>query len=267
MSNTSKIVSWNVNSIRARLESVLPWLEKNQPDVLAVQETKVENAQFPVEVFENLGYHVIFHGQKSYNGVAMISKQPLSDIMTILPNLSDSEEDTQARLLAGTFTQSDGKELRIINVYIPNGQDLTSDKYPYKLKWLERFKNFVASQMANYPNVILLGDFNIAPTDDDVYDAKVWKDCVLVSEPERQALKALLDLGFQDSFRLFEQPEKKYSWWHYRAMAFRRNMGLRIDLILISNPLLKHCTESDIDKTPRGWEKPSDHAPIWVLIQ
>mgnify|MGYP000022268574 CR=1 FL=1 len=253
-----KIVSWNVNSIRARLDSVLPWLQENQPDVLAIQETKAENAHFPAAVFEELGYHVIFHGQKSYNGVAMITKLPLSDVITHLPG---SDDDKECRLMAATLG-----DLRIINVYVPNGQDLNTAKYEYKLQWLERFKDFVEAQLKDYPNVILLGDFNIAPTGEDVYDEKIWQNRILVSDPERAVLKKLLDLGFKDSFRLFERPEKLYSWWDYRTMAFRRNLGLRIDLILLSLPLTERCIQSEIDKNPRGDEKPSDHAPVWVEL-
>lgn len=254
-----KIASWNVNSIRARMEAVLPWLEEHQPDILALQETKVENHQFPVAEFESAGYHIIFHGQKSYNGVAILSKQPLSDILTQWP--SEQENDPQCRLLAATLG-----DVRVVNVYVPNGQDLTSEKYTYKLEWLKRFRDFVSEELVRYPKMVLLGDFNIAPCDEDVYDPKVWKDCVLVSEPERHALQRLFNLGFKDSFRLFNQPKEKYSWWHYRAMAFRRNMGLRIDLILLSASLANDCEQSEIDKTPRGWDKPSDHAPVWVKL-
>lgn len=254
-----KIASWNVNSIRARLDSALPWIQENQPDLLAIQETKVENAQFPAAVFEELGYYVTFHGQKSYNGVAIISKNPLEDIRTTWPGEHD---DTECRLLVGTFNG-----IRIVNVYVPNGQDLTSEKYTYKLNWLKRFHDFVAEELEHYPDMALLGDFNIAPQEEDVYDPKIWQGCVLVSEPERHALQRLFRLGFCDSFRLFNQSKEQYSWWDYRAAAFRRNMGLRIDLILLSQSLRKRCTQSEIDKTPRKAEKPSDHAPVWINCQ
>lgn len=257
-----KIASWNVNSIRARLDAILPWIQENEPDVLALQETKVDNAQFPVPVFEALGYCVTFHGQKSYNGVATISKKPLTDVITTWPNVLEGEADSQCRLLAGTMDN-----MRIVNVYVPNGQDLLSDKYIYKLDWLERFRHFVADELERYPDMALLGDFNIAPTDDDVYDSKIWQNRVLVSDPERHSLQRFFDLGFKDSFRLFEQPKEKYSWWDYRAASFRRNMGLRIDLILLSASLAKRCTQSEIDKTPRGLEKPSDHAPVWIYCE
>lgn len=254
-----KIASWNVNSIRARLDSVLPWLEAHRPDVLAIQETKVENAQFPAIVFEEMGYHVTFHGQKSYNGVAIISKAPLGELVIAWP---EGEEDHQCRLLAGTFGN-----LRIVNVYVPNGQSVGSEKYAYKLKWLERFRHFVADELARYPEMILLGDFNIAPYDEDVYDPKVWQGRVLVSDPERHALQRLFHLNFKDSFRLFEQPKEQYSWWDYRTAAFRRNLGLRIDLILLSQQLVTRCVQSEIDKTPRGLEKASDHAPVWIMLK
>lgn len=255
------IASWNVNSIRARLDSVLPWLKENQPDVLAIQETKAENVHFPAAVFEELGYHVIFHGQKSYNGVAMISKMPLID-----PVMRWSDDNDMAcRLLAATIVGAQSN-IRVVNVYVPNGQDLTSDKYQYKLAWLEHFRCFIADELIHYPQTILLGDFNIAPTDADVHDPAVWQNCVLVSEPERSALNAILQLGFKDSFRLFEKPAGLFSWWDYRAMGFRRNRGLRIDLILLSDALAPRCTKSEIDKKPRGDEKPSDHAPVWVAF-
>ncbi len=252
----TKIASWNVNSIRARLDAVLPWIQEHQPDVLAIQETKVENSQFPAAAFEELGYYVTFHGQKSYNGVATISKSPLENVCTSWPG---EHNDTECRLLAGTFNGT-----RIINVYVPNGQDVTSEKYTYKLEWLKRFRDFAADELQHYSEMILLGDFNIAPQDEDVYDPKVWQGCVLVSEPERHALQRLFHLGFQDSFRLFDHPKEQYSWWDYRAAAFRRNMGLRIDLILVSSSLAKRCIQSEIDKSPRGKEKPSDHTPVWI---
>ena len=251
-----KIASWNVNSIRARLDSVLPWIQAHQPDVLALQETKVDNEQFPAIVFEELGYHTVFHGQKSYNGVAILSKKPIEDIRMTWPGEHD---DIECRLLAGTFNG-----IRIVNVYVPNGQSVGSEKYAYKLEWLKRFRDFVAEELERYPNMVLLGDFNIAPKDEDVYDPKVWQECVLVSEPERHGLERLFHLGFQDSFRLFDQPKEQYSWWDYRAAAFRRNMGLRIDLVLVSSALVQRCVKSEIDKTPRSNEKPSDHAPVWI---
>ncbi len=257
--NHIKIASWNVNSIRARLDSVIPWIQEHQPDLLAMQETKVDNDQFPRALFEDLGYHTVFHGQKSYNGVAIISKSPVDDICTTWPG---DHDDIECRLLACTFNG-----VRIVNVYVPNGQSVNSEKYTYKLAWLNRFRDFVTDELERYPNMVLLGDFNIAPKDEDVYDPKVWQGCVLVSEPERHGLERLFHLGFQDSFRLFEQPKDQFSWWDYRAAAFRRNMGLRIDLILVSSMFAKHCLKSEIDKTPRKADKPSDHAPVWIQYQ
>lgn len=269
-----KITSWNVNSVRARLDSVAAWLKEYQPNVLALQETKVEDAHFPAAFFEELGYHVTFHGQKSYNGVAFLSKEPPTDIVCNarsqggqpqgLPLQESSEVnvlDKEARILAATFGT-----LRVINIYVPNGQDLTSEKYVYKLSWLEQFHQYIAEELVRYPKLVILGDFNIAPTDADVYDPKIWQDRVLVSQKERFALEKLLRLGLKDSFRLFDQPKDHYSWWDYRAASFRRNLGLRIDLILISRALMKQCIKSDIDKTPRGWDKPSDHAPVWINL-
>lgn len=272
-----KIVSWNVNSVRARLEAVAVWLKEYQPNVLALQETKVEDVHFPVAFFEELGYHVTFHGQKSYNGVAILSKEPPTDVVFNgqpqgSPPRASSQSvesadaeinvlDKEARILAVTF----GK-LRVVNIYVPNGQDLTSEKYSYKLSWLEQFRQYIAEELVRYPNMVILGDFNIAPEDADVYDPKIWQDRVLVSQKERFALEKLLRLGLKDSFRLFDQPKDHYSWWDYRAASFRRNMGLRIDLILIGHALVKQCVKSDIDKTPRGWDKPSDHAPVWINL-
>lgn len=269
-----KITSWNVNSVRARLDSVAAWLKEYQPNVLALQETKVEDAHFPAAFFEELGYHVTFHGQKSYNGVAFLSKEPPTDVVCNarpqggqpqgLPLQESSEVtvlDKEARILAATFGT-----LRVINIYVPNGQDLTSEKYVYKLSWLEQFHQYIAEELLRYPKLVILGDFNIAPTDADVYDPKIWQDRVLVSQKERFALDKLLRLGLKDSFRLFDQPKDHYSWWDYRAASFRRNLGLRIDLILISRALMKQCIKSDIDKTPRGWDKPSDHAPVWINL-
>lgn len=254
-----KIASWNVNSVRARLDSVVPWLKEHQPDVLAIQETKAENIHFPAAIFEELGYHTVFQGQKSYNGVAVLSKEPVNDVVVKWPDFND---DPECRLLAVTLSN----HIRLINVYIPNGQAVGSEKYAYKLNWLERFHDFVANELKRYPEVVLLGDFNIAPSDQDVHDPNIWKDCILVSEPERAALKKLYDLSFKDSFRLFEKTDNQFSWWDYRAGGFQRNRGLRIDLILLSEALSKRCVQSEIDPVPRGWEKPSDHAPVWVSI-
>ncbi len=252
-----KIVSWNVNSIRARREHVLAWIDANEPDVLGLQELKVETAVFPVEDFEALGYHAVVEGQKTYNGVALLSREPASDPTGGLRDF----EDEQKRLVAATYG-----EVRVINVYVPNGQSVGSDKYRYKLDWLDALAGHVAAELERYPNLVLLGDFNITPEDRDVHDPEEWREQILCSTREREKLGQLLELGLTDAFRLFDQPEKSFSWWDYRAAAFRRNRGLRIDLILCSAPLASRCQAMTIDTGPRKLEKPSDHAPVVGLF-
>jgi exodeoxyribonuclease III len=248
-----KLATWNVNSLKVRLPHVLDWLQSAQPDVLCLQETKLEDKNFPLGEFEALGYRAVFSGQKTYNGVALISKIEAHNIVNAIPNF----EDEQKRILAGTF---DG--VRVICAYMPNGQSLDSDKYQYKLKWLAALRDWLADELKQQPKLALLGDYNIAPEDRDVHDPKAWEGNVLVSEPERDAFRTFLDLGLKDSFRLFEQPEKSYSWWDYRMMAFRRNHGLRIDLILLSDVLAPACVSCAVDKAPRKLERPSDHTPV-----
>jgi exodeoxyribonuclease III len=248
-----KLATWNVNSLKVRLPHVVEWLQSAQPDVLCLQETKLEDKNFPVAEIEALGYRAAFSGQKTYNGVALISKIEALEIVSAIPNF----EDEQKRILAGTF---DG--VRVICAYMPNGQSLDSDKYQYKLKWLKALREWLAEEIKRFPKLALLGDYNIAPDDRDVHDPKAWEGNVLVSEPERDAFRAFLDLGLKDSFRLFEQPEKIYSWWDYRMMGFRRNHGLRIDHILLSDALVPSCTSCVIDKAPRKLERPSDHTPV-----
>jgi len=248
-----KIATWNVNSLRVRIGHVVEWLEREQADVLALQETKTKDEDFPVDTFSELGYQVEFSGQPTYNGVALISRHSITDVRTDLDGL----EDPQRRVLAATI---DG--VRIHNLYVPNGQSVESEKYQYKMGWLEALKRQVQTDLAQYPNSILLGDFNIAPEDRDVHDPAAWAGKVLCSDREREALKELTDLGFQDVFRNFDQEEKSFSWWDYRAAAFRRNMGLRIDLILASGSLKDACTACRIDVEPRRLERPSDHTPV-----
>ncbi len=249
-----KIATWNVNSIRVRLEQLLDWLTINQPDIIALQETKVTDDLFPIAEIEASGYQVIFAGQKTYNGVAILSKQTAKEIVTDLPNL----DDPQRRVLGATYD-----DVRVLNLYVPNGASLDSDKYEYKLNWLNHLHNYVQTTLKQHSKLIILGDFNIAHTDADVYDAKVWVNKIIVSPKERAALQGLLDLGLRDCFRLFEQ--EGFSWWDYRREGFKRNRGLRIDLILASSGL--NCIACMIDTLPRGLERPSDHAPVVAVFE
>jgi len=248
-----KIATWNVNSLKVRLGQVMEWLEAAKPDILVLQEIKQVTEAFPGETFAEAGYDAVASGQKTYNGVAVVSRSPSSDHVTDFPGF----EDPQRRILAATI---DG--VRVVNLYVPNGSEVGSEKYAYKLDWLRALKGFLAQEMQAHENLVVLGDFNIAPDDRDVYDPEKWGDAVLCSPPERAALQELIDLGLSDVFRRFEQPEKQFSWWDYRAAGFRRNAGLRIDLILASRALAEHCTASYIDREPRTWERPSDHTPV-----
>ena len=252
-----KLATWNVNSLKVRLPQVLQWLADNPVDVLCLQETKTIDEKFPVAEIEAAGYQVAFTGQKTYNGVAILSRHPLTEVVKNIPEF----EDEQQRVIAATI---DG--VRVVCAYIPNGQAVDSDKYQYKLRWLDGLHDWLARECGAHPNLALLGDYNIAPDDRDVHDPVLWQGQVLVSEPERAAFRRLLDLKLQDAFRLFEQPDKLFSWWDYRQMAFRRNMGLRIDHILLSAPLAARCTACMIDKAPRKWEQPSDHTPVVATI-
>ena len=248
-----KIASWNVNSLKVRLPQVLSWLEQQQPDVLALQETKLSDENFPLEAITAAGYQVVFSGQKTYNGVAILARSEILDPVTDPPGL----DDAQRRILAGTVNG-----VRIVNLYVVNGEAVESEKYAYKLDWLRRAHLWLKDELEAYPKMIVLGDFNIAPEDRDVHDPELWRGKVLCSEPEREALRRILDLGLADCFRLQEQPAEQFSWFDYRAASFRRNRGLRIDLVLASAPLLQHCRHSSIDLAPRAWERPSDHAPV-----
>ena len=236
---------------------MIQWLERNDVDVLAIQETKCVDEQFPFDPFIELGYEVVVSGQKSYNGVAILSRSEAEDIITDVPGF----EDPQRRILAATID-----DIRIINLYVPNGNSVGSDKYVYKLKWLEEVTAFSAEQKEQYPKTVVLGDFNIAPTDIDVWDPKEWQDTILVSHEERVALNRLLRHGFVDSFRLFNKEQDHFSWWDYRLASFRQNKGLRIDLILLSSALADVCLNSQIDTIPRTWERPSDHAPVFTVL-
>ncbi len=248
-----KISTWNVNSIRVRLPHILAWLEQHRPDVLCLQETKVTDEDFPAADFEQAGYAAVFSGQKTYNGVAILSRSPAADVVHALPRA----DGTQKRLLAASI---DG--VRIINVYVPNGEAVGSDKYGYKLAWLKALKAYLKAELEAHPKLAVLGDFNIAPEERDVHDPKLWEGSVLFSDKERAAFQALVATGLADTFRRFDQPESSFTWWDYRMGAFRRNHGLRIDHILASHTLTSACKACRIDSAPRGLERPSDHAPV-----
>jgi exodeoxyribonuclease-3 len=249
-----KIATWNVNSLRVRLPHVLAWLEREQPDLLALQETKLKDEDFPADAFVARGYTATFSGQATYNGVAILSRQP-PDAVTL--DIGNGYADEQKRVLGATFGP-----LRFWNLYVPNGQSVESDKYRYKLEWLAALRTSLAAELASHPLLLVAGDFNIAPEDRDVHNPAAWEGHVLCSPAERAALRALGELGLRDVFRLFDQPANTFSWWDYRAGAFRRNQGLRIDLMLASAPLSQMCVGCRIDKEPRTWERPSDHVPV-----
>ncbi len=256
-----QIATWNVNSLKIRLGHVLDWLAANPVDALCLQELKLTDDKFPTEQIEAAGYHAAFSGQKTYNGVAILSRTAPRDVVRNIPGL----DDLQQRLIAVTLDSPAG-DVRILSAYCPNGQALDSEKYPYKLNWYAALQAYMEAEVAAHPRVALLGDFNVAPEDRDVHDPAKWEGQVLVSPPERAALQALVDLGLSDAFRLFEQPEKSFSWWDYRQLGFRRNAGLRIDHILLSAALRDACTACVIDKEPRRWEQPSDHTPVVATL-
>ena len=247
-----RLATWNVNSIKVRLPQLLDWLAAAKPDIACLQELKTEAAKFPRAEIEAAGYACAVNGQKTYNGVAILSRAPPAGVVADIPGFADE----QKRVLAATVSG-----VRVVCVYCPNGQAVGSDKYQYKLRWFAALRDYMESELANYPRLAVAGDFNVAPEDRDVHDPKAWEGQVHVSEPERAAWRALLALGLQDSFRLFEQPERTYSWWDYRMLGFRRNAGLRIDHVLLSAPLARACRASTVDKSPRKLERPSDHAP------
>lgn len=254
-----KIASWNVNSLNVRLPHVERWCAQTAPDVLALQETKLVDEKFPLQALAALGYGCVFSGQKTYNGVAIASRTPLRDILVDVPDL----DDPARRILAATLDDpASGQPLRIVDLYVVNGQSVGSEKYAHKLRWLARVTDFLRGQLARYPQLVVLGDFNIAPEDRDVHDPDAWREQILCSTPERDALRAMCDLGLLDSFREFTTESGHYSWWDYRQAAFRRDLGLRIDLILASQALRPRLKSAAIDRTPRTWERPSDHAPV-----
>ena len=253
-----RLATWNVNSLKVRLPHLLDWLAKQAPDAICIQETKTEDAKFPIAEIEATGYRVAFAGQKTYNGVAILAREEILALQAGIPGFDDEQKRVLAATIGGT---------RVICAYVPNGQTVDSDKYQYKLRWLTAFETWLASELRAQPRLAVLGDYNIAPADEDVHDPAAWKDQVLCSEPERAAFQRLLALGFTDSFRLFPQAEKSYSWWDYRMMAFRRKMGMRIDHILLSGSLAERCTACSIDIEPRKLERPSDHAPVFADLR
>lgn len=252
-----KLATWNVNSLNVRLPHVLDWLREAQPDVLCLQETKQEDSKFPYEALKQAGYDAVHVGQKTYNGVAILSRHPLTNVQCNIPDFIDDQQ----RIIAANVG-----DMRVVCAYVPNGQAVDSDKYQYKLRWLHALKQWLKTELAAHPKLLLLGDYNIAPEDRDCHDPAAWVGQVLVSPAEREAFQQLIDLGLHDSFRLFEQPDKSYSWWDYRMAGFRRNLGLRIDHILVSEALRPACTAAYIDKAPRKLERPSDHTPVVLQL-
>ncbi len=248
-----KLATWNVNSLKVRLPHLLEFLARQSPDALCLQETKCEDAAFPAAAIEEAGYRWVHDGQKTYNGVAILARAEPSAVTRGIPGFAD----LQKRLIA-----ADVGGVRVVSVYCPNGQSVGSDKYEYKLRWFAALADWLAGELAAGRPVAVLGDYNVAPEDRDVHDPEAWRGQVLVSEPEREALRRLFSLGFADAFRLFEQPDKSYSWWDYRMAAFRRNLGLRIDHVLLSPALAARCRSCSIDVEPRRLERPSDHAPV-----
>ena len=254
-----KIASWNVNSLNVRLPHLQRWLDEFKPDVVALQETKLEDPKFPEDALLELGYRSVFCGQKTYNGVAIVSRLPFTgECINAIPGF----DDPQKRVLAATVG-----DVRIVDLYVVNGEAVGSEKYDYKLRWLAAVREWLQREIEQHPNLVVLGDFNIAPEDRDVHDPKRWRDKVLCSVPEREALASLQALGLHDSFRLLEQDGGHYSWWDYRLAAFQRGWGLRIDLVLVSEALRTRVTGAGIDLGPRSWERPSDHTPAWVELR
>jgi exodeoxyribonuclease-3 len=248
-----KIATWNVNSLRVRLPHLLDWLAANRPDAICLQETKCDDATFPAAELEDAGYCSLHHGQRTYNGVAILTRRSGTEVCRGIPRFADE----QSRVIAADF-----EGVRLVSVYVPNGQSVGSDKYLYKLAWFEALAGWLAEELAARPRLAVLGDFNVAPDERDVHDPQAWEGHVLFSVPERDALKRIVALGLADAFRLFEQPEKSFTWWDYRRNAFRRKMGLRIDHVLLSPALAATCRSCTIDLAPRRLERPSDHAPV-----
>ncbi len=253
-----KIASWNVNSLNVRLPHLQEWLRLQSPDVVALQETKLEDSRFPDTALLAQGYRSVFCGQKTYNGVAILSREPASEVQYGIPGFADEQKRAIAATIGG---------VRIVNLYVVNGQTVGGDKYDYKLRWLDAVHGWLSDELRVHPRLVVLGDFNIAPEDRDVHDPLIWNDdSVLTSTAERAALRRLQSLGLHDSFRLHNEEAGHFSWWDYRAAGFRRNLGLRIDLVLVSEALREHTVGAHIDREPRLWDRPSDHAPVWVEL-
>ena len=253
-----KLASWNVNSLKVRLPQVEAWAAGAEPAVIGLQELKLDTPAFPHAAIEALGYSArAVSGQKTYNGVALLARSPITEVVTELPGF----DDPQRRVIAGTV-----EGLRIVNLYVVNGESVGSEKYAYKLRWLAALTTWLAAELARHPQLVVMGDFNIAPEDRDVHDPLVWREQVLCSTPERAAFAGIQALGLHDSFRAFEPGAGHFSWWDYRQAGFRRNLGMRIDLVLVSEALKPRLRAAGIDREPRGWERPSDHAPVWIVL-
>jgi exodeoxyribonuclease III len=248
-----RLATWNVNSLNVRLPRLLAWLAANQPDVLGLQETKLDDPRFPSMEIAAAGYQACFYGQKTYNGVAILARANVADVALGMPQFGDDHKRVIAATVGG---------IRFVCFYVPNGQSVDSDKYQYKLRWLAAATAYLRAELAQHPRLAVVGDINIAPEDRDVHDPELWRSQVLATDAERAAFRDWLGLGLKDAFRLFEQPEKTFSWWDYRQLAFPKNQGLRIDHILLSPALAGTCTSCRIDRQARKGEKPSDHAPV-----
>ncbi|MGI9026542.1 MAG: exodeoxyribonuclease III [Burkholderiaceae bacterium] len=255
-----KIATWNINSLKVRLPHVLAWLEHNPVEVLALQETKLPDDRFPSSELEAIGYRAVFSGQKTYNGVAILARLAMAatDVSTGIAGFDDDHK----RVISATVNG-----IRVVCVYVPNGQSVDSDKYQYKLRWFAGLLAWLQEELKAHPRLVVLGDYNVAPEDRDVHDPRAWEGQVLCSQPERDALQSIAALGLHDAFRLFEQAPKSYSWWDYRMLGFRRNAGLRIDHVLLSDALRPLCTACTIDREERKREQPSDHAPVIATLE
>ena len=258
-----QLATWNVNSLSVRLPQVLDWLAAH-PDVhvLALQETKLTDDKFPVDAFAEAGWQAAWFGQRTYNGVALISRQPGQDVVRNIPGM----DCDMARVLSATYAAPDGEPMRVVGAYFPNGQAPGSDKFAYKMRWLQALQDWLRGELAQHPRLALVGDFNVAPEDRDSYDPEGLRETIHHTTQERQHFQALLGLGLTDAFRQFDQPDKSYSWWDYRMLGYQKNRGLRIDHILVSAPLLPQLSACSIDRVPRKWPKPSDHAPVTVTL-